>query len=118
MKLYAIFSSVVFAERRAQKKLLTEEHTFNAALKVSLSAEKDVSAFSQDSTASVNKVDSGNRQSFQHTQRPKGLGKGGKSNSSGSNIKDRSECLSCGKTGQPHSQCKYRNYICVMLHMR
>ena len=67
---------------------------------------------SQESSASVNKVDSGNRRSFQPTQRRKGPGKRGKFNSSGSNIKDPSECLSCGKTGQPRSQCKYRNYTC------
>ena len=95
MKLYAIVSSVVFAVRR---------HTFDAALKVALgaeAAEKDVAAFSQESSASVNKVDSGNRRSFQPTQRRKGPGKRGKFNSSGSNIKDPSECLSCGKTGAP-----------------
>ena len=95
MKLYAIVSSVVFAVRR---------HTFDAALKVALgaeAAEKDVAAFSQESSASVNKVDSGNRRSFQPTQRRKGPGKRGNFNSSGSNIKDPSECLSCGKTGAP-----------------
>ena len=53
--------------KETQKKLLTEEHTFDAALKVALgaeAAEKDVAAFSQESSASVNKVDSGNRRSF------------------------------------------------------
>ena len=67
MKLYAIVSSVVFAVRR---------HTFDAALKVALgaeAAEKDVPAFSQDSLASVNNVDSGNRRSFQPTQRRKSV---------------------------------------------
>ena len=101
--------------KETQKKLLTEEHTFDAALKVALgaeAAEKDVAAFSQESSASVNKVDSGNRRCFQPTQRRKGPGKRGKFNSSGSNIKDPSECLSCGKTGHPRSQCKYRNYTC------
>ena len=101
--------------KETQKKPLTEEHTFDAALKVALgaeAAEKDVAAFSQESSASVNKVDSGNRRSFQPTQRRKGPGKRGKFNSSGSNIKDPSECLSCGKTGKPRSQCKYRNYTC------
>ena len=67
---------------------------------------------SPSASASVNKVDSGNRRSFQPTQRRKGPGKRGKLNSSGSNIKDPSECLSCGKTGHPRSQCKYRNYTC------
>ena len=101
--------------KETQKKLLTEEHTFDAALKVALgaeAAEKDVAAFSQASSASVDKVDSGSRRSFQPTQRRKGPGKRGKFNSSGSNIKDPSECLSCGKTGHPRSQCKYRNYTC------
>ena len=101
--------------KETQKKPLTEEHTFYAALKVALgaeAAEKDVATFSQESSASVNKVDSGNRRSFQPTQRRKGPGKRGKFNSSGSNIKDPSECLSCGKTGKPRSQCKYRNYTC------
>ena len=53
--------------KETQKKLLTEEHTFDAALKVALgaeAAEKDVAAFSQESSASVNNVDSGNRRSF------------------------------------------------------
>ena len=68
------FVSVVFAVR----KLLTEEHTFNAALKVALgaeAAEKDVAAFLQESSASVNKVDSGNRRGFQPTKCRKGPGK-------------------------------------------
>ena len=89
--------------KETQKKLLTEEHTFDAALKVALraeAAERDVAAFSQDSSASVDKVDSGNCRSFQPTQRHKGPGKRGKFNSSGS------------KTGHPRSQCKYRNYTC------
>ena len=99
--------------KETQKKLLTEEHTFDAALKVALgakAAEKDVAAFSKESSASVNKIDSGNRRSFQLTQCHKGPGKQGKFNSSGSNIKVPSECLSCRKTGHPRSQCKYRNY--------
>lgn len=47
-----------------QKKLSTEEHTFDNALKVALSseaAEKDVAVFSQDGTTSINKLDLGNR---------------------------------------------------------
>ena len=77
--------------KETQKKLLTEEHTFDAALKVAFgaeAAEKDVAAFSQESSGSVNKVDSGNRRSFHSTQRRKGPGRRGKFNSSGSNIKD------------------------------
>ena len=99
--------------KEPQRKLLTEEHTFDSALKVALgaeAAEKDVAAFSQEGSASVNKVDSGNRRSFQPTQRRKDPGKRGNFDSSGSNIKDPSECLSCEKTGHPRSQCKYRNY--------
>ena len=75
--------------KETQKKLLTEEHTFDTALKVALgaeAAEKDVRAFSQDSSASVNNVDSGNRRSFQPTQSRKCPSKRGKFNSSGSNI--------------------------------
>ena len=101
--------------KQTLKKLLTEEHTFDAALEVALgaeAAEKDVAAFSQEGSASVNKVDSGNRRSFQPTQHRKGSGKRGKFSSSGSNIKDPSECVTCGKTGHPRSQCKFRNYTC------
>ena len=64
--------------KETQKKLLTEEHTFDATLKVALgaeAAEKDVAALSQES----------NRRNFQPTQRRKGPGKRGKLNSSGSN---------------------------------
>ena len=99
--------------KETQKKLLTEEQTFDAALKVALraeAAERDVAAFSQDSSASVDKVDSGNRRSLQPTQLRKGPSKRGKFSSSGSNIKDPSECFSCRRTGHPRSQCKYRNY--------
>ena len=75
--------------KESQKKLLTEEHTFDTALKDALgteAAERDVPAFSQDSSASVNNVDSGNRRSFQATQRRKCPSKRDKFNSSGSNI--------------------------------
>ena len=75
--------------KETQKKLLTEEHTLDTALKVALgaeAAEKDVRAFSQDSSASVNNVGSGNRRSFQPTQSRKCPSKRGKFNSSGSNI--------------------------------
>ena len=119
-ELSAIVSTVVFAVRRHKLKLLNEEHTFDAALKVALgaeAAEKDVAAFSQERSASVNKVDSGSRRSFQPTQRSKGPGKRGKVNSSGSNIKDPSECLSSGKTGHPRSHCKYRNYTCLAVKL-
>ena len=71
--------------KETQKKLLTEEHTFDAALEVALGAEateKDVAAFSQDSSTSVDKVDSGNRRSFHPTQRGKGPDKRGKFSSS------------------------------------
>ena len=64
--------------KETQKKLLTKEHTFDAALKVALgaeAAEKDVAAFSQESSGSVNKADSGNRRSFHSTQRRKGPGR-------------------------------------------
>ena len=73
--------------KETQKKLLTEEHTFD--MKVALgaeAAEKDVPALLQDSSTSFNYVDSANRRSFQPTQRRKCPSKRGKFNSSGSNI--------------------------------
>ena len=103
--------------KETQKKLLTEEHTFDSALKVALStvaAEKDVAAFSQDGTTPINKVDSGNRRDARPPKRRKPPGKAqGKSLPPGhKNNNSTSECLSCGKMGYACSQCKYRNYTC------
>lgn len=103
--------------KETQKKLLTEEHTFNSALKVTLStgaAEKDVAAFSQDGATPINKVDSGNRRDAYPPKRRKPPGKAqGKSLPPGhKNNNSTSECLSCGKMGYACSQCKYRNYTC------
>lgn len=103
--------------KETQKKLLTEEHTFHSALKVTLNtgaAEKDVAAFSQDGATPINKVDSGNRCDAHPPKRRKPLGKAqGKSLPPGhKNNNSTSECLSCGKMGYACSQCKYRNYTC------
>ena len=102
--------------KEIQKKLLTEEHTFDEALKNALgteAAEKDVAAFSQDTATPVNKLDSGYHRTFRPRKSRKPPGKVNDSkNPSQHNNNSTSECLSCGKTGHPRSQCKYRNYTC------
>lgn len=53
--------------REFQKRLLTEEHTFDEALKIALgaeAAEKDVVGFSQNAAALLNKLDMGTRRTF------------------------------------------------------
>ena len=95
--------------REMQKKLLTEEHTFDDALKNALgfeAAEKDVAAFSNDGSASVNKLDSDQRRQFRQYRayKPPSKDQGV--------ISRTSECLSCGKSGHLRSQCKFRNHTC------
>ena len=101
--------------REIQKKLLTEEYTFADALKNALSyevAEKDIATFSHDGSASVNKVTAKQRQGFQHPKQNKPSGKAQRKPSPPSNGNGTSECLSCGKSGHPRSQCKFRSYTC------
>ena len=62
------------------KKLLTEEHTFEEVLKIALgreAAEKDVAAFCQVGSASINNLDAGIRQPYHPSKRRKGPGKAG-----------------------------------------
>ena len=96
--------------------MLTKEHTFDEALKITLSTvkatEKDVAVFSHSYSAPVNKVDSGNHQSHHPSKCRKGAGTQGKSKTLGNNTNNSSECLSCRKPGHPHAQCKYRNHTC------
>ena len=65
--------------KEIQKKLLTEEHNFDEALKKALgakAAEKDVAAFSQEDATPVNKLDSDGHPPFRphRTRRPPGKG--------------------------------------------
>ena len=104
MKLYAIVLFAVFAVRKLKKKLVTEEHTFDGALQIALgaeAAEKDVAGFSQNAATPVNKLDSGNRQTFRphKPRKPPGKGQGNKPSSQHNN-NGTSECLSCGKSGR------------------
>ena len=101
--------------KEIQKKLLTEEHTFEQALKNALSteaAEKDIAEFSQDASTPVNKLGYGNRwrpRPLNH-RKPPGISQG-KPNSLHHN-KSISECLSCRKSGHPRAKCKYRSFTC------
>ena len=102
--------------KEIQKKLLTEEHTFDGALKIAPgaeAAEKDVAGFSQNAAALVNKLDSGNRRTFRphKSRKPPGKVQGNKPSSQHNNT-GTSECLSCGKSDHPRSQCKCRSYTC------
>ena len=105
--------------KEIQKKLLTEEHNFDEALKKALgaeAAEKDVAAFSQKDVSHatpVNKLDSDGRPPYRprRPRRPSGKGRGKMPLNQNQNHST-SACLSCGKTGHPRSQCKYRNYTC------
>ena len=111
MKLYVIVWFVDFVTRRSRKKLLTEEHNFDEALEKALcaeAAEKDVVAFSQDTTP-VNKLNSDGRPPYlpRRTRRPPGKGRGKKPLNQNQN-----NSLNRGKTCHLRSQCKYRNYTC------
>lgn len=90
--------------KEIQKKLLTEEHNFNKALKKVLSAEKDVTAFSQEDTTPLHKLDCEGRWTYHLRRicRPPGKGQGKKPHNQNQN-NSTSECLSCRKTGHPCS---------------
>ena len=65
--------------KEIQKKLLTEEHNFDEALKNALSleaAEKDVAAFSHEGSTPLNKLGKGNRRHSRPPRHPKSPGKG------------------------------------------
>ena len=69
--------------KEIQRKLLTEEHNFDEALKNALGAgavEKDVAALSQEDATPVNMLDSEGRQTYRprRPRRPPGKGQGNK----------------------------------------
>ena len=82
--------------KEMQKKLLTEEHNFDEALKNALSleaAEKDVAAFSHEGLTPVNKLGKGNHQNFaRHAQYPMPFKKQWKQTTAAWNPKTLSKC--------------------------
>ena len=92
--------------KEIQKKFLTDEHTFDRALKIALGAEvaeKDVAGFSQNAVAQVNKLDLGNRRTFHPCKpcKPPAKGQANKpSQASQHNNTGTSECLSCGRSSR------------------
>ena len=98
--------------KKIQKKLLTEEHNFDEALKSTLgleAAEKDFAAFSHEDSTPVNKLGTGNRRRPRNPKHPKSSGKGQDKANFPPNKSNNGTwaCLSCGKSGPPGSQCKY-----------